>query len=525
MKSSSNNFFKYIFVVVIIVLICGAVYILYTKQSELNNTDEEDNEIYKNTNMSLSQNIKLGISGYDTMNPILTKNREIINIDRLIFEPLVNITHDYKVETCLAKTIDKKTDTSYEIKLDTSIKWQDGSNLIAKDVEYSINMIKQSNSIYLANVQYIDNMELPDSETIIINLSRPVTFFEYNLTFPIISSMYYVNEDFQSSSKIPIGTGMFKIASIDSDNIMIVRNDRWRNIKTSAPKTQSILLKKYNAIGEIFNAFKLGNVDIVNTYKSNYTDYVGTMGYNKRDYAGRDYDFISFNCSDSILSDVSVRKAINYAINKDNVIGTALGGSKVVSNSPLDYGSYLYNADGKIDYNQDLAKQTLEQGGWYFANERWQKSINGYVRKINLSLVVNKDNSERVSVANNIKNQLADIGIGVNIVQVNNDRYNDYLNNKNYQMILTGITNSVNPDLSYFYGEGNIANYHNEDVTQKISSVDNYAEVQRIVNEDVPYIGLYRDKGIIVLNSNVGGDFSPNSYFLYYNFDKWYKQQ
>lgn len=525
MKSGSNNFFKYIFVVVIIVLVCGAVYILYSQKSNSENEEEEENGVLKTTDMSLAQNIKIGVAGYDTMNPILTRNREIINIDRLIFEPLVNITSDYRVEACLAKSCNKKTDTSYEIKLDSSIKWQDGSNLIAKDVEFTIEMIKQTNSIYSSNVQAIESVEIPDSETVIVNLSKPITFFEYNLTFPIISSMYYTNEDFQNSSKIPIGTGMYKIASIDSDNIMIVRNDRWRNLKTAAPKTQSILLKKYNAVGEIFNAFKLGNVDTINTYKSNYTDYVGTIGYNKREYVGRDYEFISLNCSDAILSDVSVRKAINYAINKDNIVGTALGGAKVVANSPLDYGSYLYNADGKIDYSPDLAKQTLEEGGWYFANERWQKSINGYVRKINLSLVVSKDNGERVNVANNIKGQLADVGIGVNVIQVDSNKYNEYLNNKNYQMILTGVTSSVNPELSYFYGEGNIANYHNEDVIGKINNIDNYAEIQKVANEEVPYIGLYRDKGTIILNSNVGGDFSPNSYFIYYNFEKWYRQQ
>ena len=34
-----------------------------------------------------------------------------------------------------------------------------------------------------------------------------------------------------------------------------------------------------------------------------------------------------------------------------------------------------------------------------------------------------------------------------------------------------------------------------------------------------------RNKGTIILNLNVGGDFSPNSNFLYYNFYKWYRQQ
>ncbi len=528
MKSGGNNFFKYIFILVVIALICGAIYILYSNNDKNNEEDDTNNSTAEqNKDMSIVENLKMGITNFDTMNPILTKNREIVNIDNLIFDPLFMITSDYKLENCLANSITKKSDTSYEVKIDTNIKWQDGSSLISKDVEYTIEQIKNTGSIYTANVQHISNIEIIDSETFIINLDTPVPYFEYNLTFPIVSSRYYLNEDFVNSNKIPIGTGMYKIASINDNNILLVKNDRWRKFKTNPQKTQSITLQKYSAIGEIFNTFKLGNVDIVNTYMTNYTDYVGTMGYNKREYSGREYDFLSINCNDNILSDVAVRKAINYAINKETIANTILGGSKVISNSPLDYGSYLYNSEGVIEFNQDQAKQTLENAGWTYANSRWQKNINGYVRKINLSLVVSKSSEERVRVANSIKEQLASIGIIVNVVQVDDNKYQEYLNNKNYQLILTGVVSSVTPDLSYFYGQGNISNYYNEEVFEKIKAVDvnSFKEAQKIANEEVPHIGLYRNKGTIILNLNVGGEFSPNSNFLYYNFDKWYRQQ
>ena len=67
-----------------------------------------------------------------------------------------------------------------------------------------------------------------------------------------------------------------------------------------------------------------------------------------------------------------------------------------------------------------------------------------------MSLVVSKDVELRVNVANEIKRQLGEIGITLNIVEVTTERYYQYLEEKDYQMILTGITNSINPDLSYF---------------------------------------------------------------------------
>lgn len=526
MKIFSHNIFKYIFVLVVVALIAGAVYIIYYQNNKEYIPDEEDIVTdQSNQNIAIVENMKMGISNYDTMNPLLTKNKEIVNLGRFIFEPLVNITSDYKVENCLAKSVEQVSETQYKIIIDTNIKWQDGSSLISKDIEYTVGVLKSVDSIYSENVQNIENVELPDSETAVINLKQPNNFFEYYLDFPLVSSSYYFNDDIVTSTKIPIGTGMYKIASNDDDNIFLIRNDRWRNIKNKTPKTQSITIHKYKAIGETFNTFKLGNIDVINTYMTNYADYVGTMGYNKKEYAGRDYNFISFNCADQIMSDKAVRKAIAMAINKNNLVSTVFNNSKIVANSPLDYGSYLYKKDGEITCNQDEAKKTLEEDGWVYTNNRWQKSIDGYVRKLNLNFIVNADNAERLNVANNIKEQLEQVGINVNLVKVGNDRYYQYINEKNYQMILTGITNSIAPDISYFYGEGNLANYNNDDVKNNIYNTEKFEDIQKIINDDVPYVGIYRNKGFVILNANVGGNFTPTSYFTYYNFNEWFRQQ
>ena len=519
----NNNVFKYIFIVFIIALIIGTAYVLYNQNIQSNEIEEEN--VTGEATIEMLDSLTMGLCNYDTMNPLLTNNKEIINISKIIFEPLLNITSDYKLEYCLAKSCTKTDDITYEIKIDSSIKWQDGSSLIAKDVSFTIDRLKERNTVYSANVADIASTETPDAETVIIHLSKAVQFFEYNLTFPILPSMYYVNENFETTNKIPIGTGMYKIASIDDNTILLTRNDRWRYVKEKTPLAQSITIKRYGTMGEIYNSFKLGNIDIINTSLRNYTDYVGTMGYNKKEYKGRNYDYLSLNCNDIILQDKAVRQAINYAIDKNTLVSTVFSNNYYVSNSPLDYGSYLYNSVGEIAYNQEQARTTLEQAGWTYQNGRWQKSIRGHVRRLTLSLIVIEDNNDRVNVANEIKRQLEAVGIAVNVTKVSNEKYNDYLNSKNYQMILTGVTNSVNPDLTYFYGDGNLANYNNSDVKSKLNSVDNYADIQKIVNDEVPYIGLYRNKNTLILNANVGGNFSPNSYNVYYNFNEWFRQK
>lgn len=525
MKSSNNNIFKYIFIVVVVALIIGAIYILYYKNKDEDISEEENTIVSEESPISIVDNLKIGITNYDSMNPLLTRNKDIINIDRIVFEPLVEIKSDGQAELCLAKEINRVDNLNYIVKVDSNIKWQDGSDFSANDIEFTINKLKQINSVYSGNVQFIDHTKVLDKESIQITLSQPVNFIEYNLDFPIVSSNYYQGEDFQTSNKIPIGTGMYKIASIDNDNILLIRNDRWRKIKDCTPKTQSITLQRFNAIGEIFNAFKLGNIDIINTYMANYTDYIGTMGYNKVEYPGRDFEFISLNCADSILSDPAVRRAISYGINRENLVSAVFSHQKMVSYSPLDYGNKFNSGENVASYNKDMALTTLQSNGWVYTSGRWQKNINGYVRKLILSLVVSNDNIDRVNAALNIKNQLGEIGIEVNVVRVAPEKYAEYLNNKNYQMIITGVTNSINPELSYFYGNGNIANYDNENVKSKLGNLDEYKEMIKTANLDVPYIGLYRNKGILILNANVGGEFTSNAFATYYNFYKWFRQQ
>ena len=512
----SNRIITIIFILVVALIIALAAYFINNKAKQANSDTNNVED-----NLSVVENMKLGITNFDTMNPLLTNNRDIINFDKLIFEPLVNITPDYHVTLCLAKEVTRVDDVTYLVRVNSDIKWQNGTNLKAEDVRFTIDRLKERNCVYSRNVSSIDSVDIKDNETCVLHLKDKVNFFEYNLSFPIVSSNYYEGEDFNTSSKIPIGTGMYKIASIDNDNIFLIINDRWHKLKTNKPRTSTITIHRYSAIGEMYNAFKLGNIDIISTKMGNYADYVGTIGYSRKEYIGRNFDFLSLNCNDEILSDVHVRRALSYAINKDSLIGSVYHNTKVVSHTPLDYGSYLNSSENLCLFSQDRARAELTEGGWADNGSGWVKDG----RSLALTMTVSNNDQWRIDAANNIRSQLSVIGISVRINLVSYDNYLSAVSNKNYQLVLTGIQDSVNPDLNYFYGPGNIANYNNENTINNVSYIDKYQEIIAQSNSDVPYIGLYRDKGTLILNANVGGEFQCTSYNIYNNFERWYRQQ
>ena len=170
------------------------------------------------------------------------------------------------------------------------------------------------------------------------------------------------------------------------------------------------------------------------------------------------------------------------------------------------------------------------QGGWILRNNIWIKD--GKI--LEFSIVVDASNETRVKVGETICEQLTNFGIRARLLKVSNQRYFELLNNKNYDCILTGIRTSFTPSLHTFFGEGNLANYNNLEVLEKIKKTENtkdegemydsYRTIYQKYLEDVPYIGLYRNTNTIVYNQCLVGNISPNSFNLYHNIEKWYRQ-
>lgn len=345
---------------------------------------------------------------------------------------------------------------------------------------------------------------------------------------------YYLGEDFYASTKTPIGTGMFKITSIDGSNITLSKNEKWWNKQNKNSKIETIQIKLYSEIGELYNSFKLGNIDIFTTSNLNLEQYIGTIGYNKTEFKGREFDYLAFNCQDDILQNIEVRKAIGYAIDKTNIVSSIYNNQYYVADFPLDYGNYLYNKEiNSSVYNPEQVKNILIKAGWEYKYNRWQKKENYKTLKLNLNLTVNSENANRVLVAQNIKTTLEQIGIKVTINKVSNSNYQKILQNKNYQMILTGVYNSYSPDITSFFGENNLQNYNNEEINKLLKEIktvkdenllkEKYKRIAQIYEEEKPFISLYRNKQTIVKNQNLSGEIMGNNYFSYYRLENWHR--
>lgn len=528
-----RSFFKYIFVIVVIAIVAYTGY----KIIKDDGNKEENNLDQTSTVSTIQKDLRLAIAEMDTINPIISQNRNVQEVTKIIFEPLVTLNENYKKEYKLATEIAKQDDTNYLIKLRQGVLWHDGTEFKANDVKFTVDNIKNgdNNSIYSENLRYLTTLEVIDDYTIKMTLSQEVPFFEYYLTFPILSQKYYEGTDIKNTDKniAPIGTGLYKIASVNANVITLNKNTSYWN-KEVSPMAEEVIITNYQTMGEVYNSFKSGDIDAITVTANNIEDYIGTIGYNKIEYKSRNYDFLAFNVNSEIFSNKSVRQAISKCIDKENLIATCLGNGYTVSNFSLDMGNWLYTKDLNVQNNTDEAKSILEADGWSYKNNVWQKKEDGQTKNLKFTLTVKKDDESRVKVANYIAEQLRNFGINVDIKEVSSENYYNALSNKDYECILTGIVSGYTPNLETFFGDGNIANYNNDEVKNILNIVKNtqdememynqYSKLFDIYLDDVPYMGLYRNTEFIICNQGLVGNITPNKFNIYHNIEKWYRQ-
>ncbi len=518
--------FKYIFVLGFIILLIITYVVFYSKDTSKGKIEDK-----VSTTSNLITNLRLGVASVDTLNPLLTNNKNVKQISKLVYDSLIYVRNDYGIDFSLASGIAKENNLNYIITLRKGVKWQDGTDLTVQDVIFTIDVIKHSNCSYSSNLQYVDELIPIDENTLKIVLSQEVEFFEYNLTMPILSSNYYNGEDVATSGKNnqPMGTGMFKFASYENGLLVLVQNENYWNIEEKKPLLTEIDVNLYDTIGSMYAAFKSGYIDIMEVDSKNIGTYIGSLGYTKVDIPDREVTFLSFNTGVDILSDSRTRKAIALYIDRSNLMAN-IGSGYVQTNFVIPSNSWIY--DTKLDtvYLENQADNLLMDAGWVYENNKWTKD--GKV--LEFTIIVDSNYPERITSANVIAGQLGNHGIQVTVEEQNHQRFENSFNNKSYQVLITGIHTGFSPKVTSLFGNGNVSNYSSDNLNNIMNDINitfdynkqlgNYNRLYDEYLNNFPYIFLYRNTSSVVYNQTLCGKISPNSYSMFYNIEKWYRQ-
>jgi peptide/nickel transport system substrate-binding protein len=434
-------------------------------------------------------------------------------IDNLIFDDLLERGNDLNVAPGLAERWEIPDPLTYVFHLHRGVKFHDGRPLTSRDVKWTFDSLLQGKirSTKAAVYRFVDHIDAPDDFTVVFHLKEPFATLLWNLSDGAIGIVPEGSGD--EIARHPIGSGPFKFVSAETDKEVIVeRNGEYWGEKAHLARVRFAVIP--DSTTEALELRK-GSADVaINSSMS--PDAVLTLERNPQLAVGRGAGtrlaYLGFNLRDPILKDVRVRQAIAYALDRGPMIEYLWRGQAQPARSVLPPQSWAYNGDvPPYDHNLDKAKQLLDAAGYPAANGT----------RFHIAMKTSTDENTRLMMAV-IQQQLRAVGIAVDIRSFEFATFFADVTHGAFQMYgLRWIGGNEDPDIfeyafhsSKFPPNGaNRGYYSNPRVDALIDKARRevdlnvrkplYAEVQRILAEELPYIDLWYLDNVLVHNERV----------------------
>jgi peptide/nickel transport system substrate-binding protein len=495
-----------------------------------------------------------GMSGdADKLDPADVTDGESISRMDNIFESLVEYTSGgTDIQPALATSWNVSTDgLNITLNLRQNVKFHDGTDFNADAVVFSFERQYNTSHPYHDYGEWaywgymfsdIESVEKVNDYQVIIHLKTPNAAMMTSLAMFTVAIVSPTNAEKwgEDAFKNPIGTGPFEFVEwVKDDHITLKKNDNyWRD----PPKLDKLIFRVIEDPSSRLLAVQAGEIhgmeypdpasfDIIKDDKDlNLLTQAGmNVGYLAMNTGYGYYDDNENGVQDDDepwektpgyfepLTNVSVRKAINHAINKSSIVENLYKGTAIVAKNGMPPFMLGYNDDVEdFEYDPDKAIELLEEAGY----------PTGFNTTLWVMPVSRPYMFDPPKIAEAIQSYLAAVGINVELYQIDWSTYLEETENGEHPMCLLGWTgDNGDPDnfMNVLYGPnsasigtaGNVAFYNRSEVQEKftealqIYETDEraklYKEAQVLIHEDAPFVYLAHSTQNIVFRSNVKG--------------------
>jgi len=475
---------------------------------------------------------KLGITqGYDGFNPFAHWSGPTWDAFRLCYNFLTWYDEDYKPVPDLATEWSTSEDGKvWTFAIREGMKWSDGEPLTAHDIAYTYNRILETE--HWAYIQYlvgVEKVEAPDDKTLVITCKEPNAGI-LALYIPILPEHVWKNvsdDDLENYRNIPlVGSGPFILDEAKKDKwVKLVPNPDYPEELGGPPTIDEFWYIFSQNMDSMVQDYKAGNLDaIVDWPASYYEDLEGTQGTTVSKAPAIGFVELGFNCYDDpaskgspLLLDVALRQAVNYAIDKQSIVETSMGGLAPVGTSLISpvQGIWHYDVpeDQQYTYDPEKAKQILEDAGYTDTDgDGIREDAKG--NKLEFRFSAFNEYPEQQQAAKKISSYCDDVGIKLKLDMVDEAAFSDrYYSNGDGDMFIWSWRGDIDPGfmLSTFtteqilnWGDSNYSNpeydqlfddqllaLNPEDPTDPTKRAEIVHQMQAILYRDSPYIILW----------------------------------
>ena len=399
--------------------------------------------------------IRVLYSSKDSLDPYSCVTEQNRILSQLLYDPLLILNNQYEIEYRLAESV-TVSGTLCTVVL-RSAKFSDGSAVTPADVVFSFNKAKASNTRYAAALKYAVSAKATGANTLSVTLSRNDPYFANLLTFPIMKSGSDMLKDTDNRALPPIGAGRYVF---NTDSFNLEPNVNYYEKASVITKVITVDCPDNESVDQ---AVKAGMIDL---YYTDLTDNViPKMNGNSADISQNHLVFLGVNPKNTQLADSYFRQAISAAVDRETVCSAAYFSKAQPATGPFPSVWSPTSGFMTMQSKQNLATaaKNIELAGYT------KKDQDGFYllknnKPITLSLLVNSNNSCRVSAAEKIADNITAAGIKVTLRSVSADEYKSRLNSGTYDLYSGEIRMEENMDL------GGLANL---DSAAALSSANN----------------------------------------------------
>lgn len=307
-----------------------------------------------------------------SLDPAFADDGESTKINTNIYEGLVKYADKTTdIEPCLAESWDVSEDgLTYTFHLRQGVKFHDGTDFNAEAVK--VNFDRQLPGNATEDMPYagfvfslVDEVTVDDEYTVSVHLTEAQTPFLANLAMiqgaPIVSPKA-LEENNNNVTNAPCGTGPYKFVSWDTDqSVVLVRNDDYWG---EPAKIKNVVFRIIPDNSARVIALNNGEADIIDGIDATVVDQIEEAGNKVQTDEAMMTNYMGFNTTDGVFTDVEARRAICQAINVPELVQTLYQGYDTPATSFLP--ESLPGYDDSISYpayDPDAAKETLSSLG------------------------------------------------------------------------------------------------------------------------------------------------------------------
>ncbi|MEJ7861346.1 MAG: ABC transporter substrate-binding protein [Pyrinomonadaceae bacterium] len=461
------------------------------------------------------------------LNPAVTTQGGVHLVCGSIFSGLVAQDFELNPVPDLAERWEVSKDgRTYTFYLAPNAEFHDGVPVTSADVKFTFEelLLKYHSRTRASIGDKLRRILTPDAHTVVFEFSRPYAAFLQLIDVtnaPVMPKHLYENTDPLTNpyNVKPVGSGAFKFQEwAKGDHLTFVRNERY--FKTGKPYLDRIVYKVMPSSATAAIAFENGEADYflnptpLDIERLSKLPNVVINEKGREGFAG--VETVVLNLNNKLLSDVRVRQAMAYAIDKNYIVDKIAFGKGTAATGAISHSlKWAYNPNvEKYERNLPLASQMLDEAGY---------KPGGDGARFHLKFVYAASYAKVVEV---LRDQLREVDIILDLEQMEFSAAVDrvYIK-KDFDLGFASFENGPDPDIgvkrtvvSSNIGAipfSNGASYHNPRIdelfelaaseTNKQKRAAYYFEAQEILARDVPYLWLYEPQGAVAYKSDLQG--------------------